>query len=213
MTGTRSERDGFGTIAVPDEHLWGAQTQRSLKFFAISSERLPPENLRAVPAPWPWTPTEGDLNPLRQFFIDRDYFEAETPMMQSVAGGAAARPFVVRYSLISGMNAIASAPPDINANNTTRTLFAPLKTSSNPTSSVYIRKIILTRTNASTLSIKKKNAINMDVRARKDRFFMNRSINVQNLDGFPHLVICQPTGGSCGSGSGSTGHKYILLRL
>ena len=48
MTGTRSERDGFGTIAVPDEHLWGAQTQRSLKFFAISSERLPPELIVAL---------------------------------------------------------------------------------------------------------------------------------------------------------------------
>jgi len=25
---TRTERDTFGPIEVPDEHLWGAQTQR-----------------------------------------------------------------------------------------------------------------------------------------------------------------------------------------
>jgi fumarate hydratase class II len=36
---TRNERDSFGTIAVPSECLWGAQTQRSLDHFHISSER------------------------------------------------------------------------------------------------------------------------------------------------------------------------------
>jgi len=37
----RREQDTFGSIDVPAEHLWGAQTQRSLQFFAISSERMP----------------------------------------------------------------------------------------------------------------------------------------------------------------------------
>jgi len=38
---TRQEHDSFGPIAVPADHLWGAQTQRSLQFFAISEERMP----------------------------------------------------------------------------------------------------------------------------------------------------------------------------
>jgi fumarate hydratase class II len=44
----RIERDTFGDIAVPGDALWGAQTQRSLHHFAISSERMPPELLRAL---------------------------------------------------------------------------------------------------------------------------------------------------------------------
>lgn len=41
MSATRKERDSLGTIEVPDEHLWGAQTQRSLEHFNISSELMP----------------------------------------------------------------------------------------------------------------------------------------------------------------------------
>jgi fumarate hydratase class II len=44
----RFERDTFGEIAVPDTALWGAQTQRSLHHFAISSERMAPELIRAL---------------------------------------------------------------------------------------------------------------------------------------------------------------------
>ncbi|WP_295009203.1 class II fumarate hydratase [uncultured Dechloromonas sp.] len=45
---TRSERDSFGTMEVPAEHLWGAQTQRSLEHFAISTERMPRDLLHAL---------------------------------------------------------------------------------------------------------------------------------------------------------------------
>ncbi len=38
---TRTERDSFGEVAVPQERLWGAQTQRSLEHFRISLERMP----------------------------------------------------------------------------------------------------------------------------------------------------------------------------
>lgn len=44
----RIEHDSFGAIAVPADRLWGAQTQRSLQHFAISSERMPPELLLAL---------------------------------------------------------------------------------------------------------------------------------------------------------------------
>ena len=41
MSGVRLETDSFGTREVPAERLWGAQTERSRRFFRISSERMP----------------------------------------------------------------------------------------------------------------------------------------------------------------------------
>jgi fumarate hydratase, class II len=41
MAATRPEKDSFGAIDVPAERLWGAQTERSRRFFRISSERMP----------------------------------------------------------------------------------------------------------------------------------------------------------------------------
>jgi fumarate hydratase class II len=41
MSGARIEKDSFGTIEVPAERLWGAQTERSRRFFRISAERMP----------------------------------------------------------------------------------------------------------------------------------------------------------------------------
>src|SRR5664280_2823545 len=48
MGATRSEGDSFGLIEVPAERLWGAQTQRSLENFAISSEHMPAEIITAL---------------------------------------------------------------------------------------------------------------------------------------------------------------------
>lgn len=44
----RIEKDTFGPIEVPAARLWGAQTARSLKFFSISSEKIPMEVIHAV---------------------------------------------------------------------------------------------------------------------------------------------------------------------
>jgi len=44
----RKERDSFGIIEVPARRLWGAQTQRSLLHFHISSERMPEEIILAL---------------------------------------------------------------------------------------------------------------------------------------------------------------------
>ena len=41
MSGARIEKDSFGTIEVPQARLWGAQTERSRRFFRISGERMP----------------------------------------------------------------------------------------------------------------------------------------------------------------------------
>ncbi|MGF7132516.1 fumarate hydratase class II [Paraburkholderia sp. EB58] len=44
----RMERDTFGEIAVPNARLWGAQTQRSLQNFKISTEKQSPELITAL---------------------------------------------------------------------------------------------------------------------------------------------------------------------
>lgn len=44
---TRVESDSMGTIDVPAEAYWGAQTQRSLEHFAIGQNRMPTEVIRA----------------------------------------------------------------------------------------------------------------------------------------------------------------------
>jgi fumarate hydratase class II len=44
----RIEKDSFGPIEVPADRLWGAQTQRSLHHFHISTERMAPELVAAL---------------------------------------------------------------------------------------------------------------------------------------------------------------------
>jgi len=46
----RMERDTFGLIEVPADRLWGAQTERSLHHFHISTERMPAELIVALAA-------------------------------------------------------------------------------------------------------------------------------------------------------------------
>ena len=48
MQATRTEHDSFGAIEVDANRLWGAQTQRSLAHFAISTERMPAELIVAL---------------------------------------------------------------------------------------------------------------------------------------------------------------------
>jgi fumarate hydratase class II len=45
---TRLEKDSFGSLEVATDRLWGAQTQRSLAHFAISSERMPEDLIHAL---------------------------------------------------------------------------------------------------------------------------------------------------------------------
>lgn len=48
QTNTRTESDSMGTIEVPAEHYWGAQTQRSLSHFAIGSDIMPLDVIKAM---------------------------------------------------------------------------------------------------------------------------------------------------------------------
>jgi fumarate hydratase, class II len=48
MSGSRVEHDSFGDVSVPSDRLWGAQTERALQHFDISTERMPRELIRAL---------------------------------------------------------------------------------------------------------------------------------------------------------------------
>jgi fumarate hydratase class II len=48
MTKTRIETDSMGAIEVPQDRYWGAQTQRSLKYFCIGRELMPREIIHAL---------------------------------------------------------------------------------------------------------------------------------------------------------------------
>ncbi len=45
--GHRHEADSMGVIEVPADRYWGAQTQRSLLYFAIGDDRMPKRLSRA----------------------------------------------------------------------------------------------------------------------------------------------------------------------
>ncbi len=47
MAETRTESDSMGTIEVPADKLWGAQTQRSLEYFSIGKDLMPREMIAA----------------------------------------------------------------------------------------------------------------------------------------------------------------------
>jgi len=48
MAETRIETDSLGEIEVPADALWGAQTERSRRFFRIGDERMPTPVIRAL---------------------------------------------------------------------------------------------------------------------------------------------------------------------
>ena len=48
MTMHRREKDSMGAIEVPADKLWGAQTQRSLEHFRISTEKMPVSLIQAL---------------------------------------------------------------------------------------------------------------------------------------------------------------------
>lgn len=47
MAGVRKESDSLGIVEVPEDKLWGAQTQRSLEHFSIGQDLIPREMITA----------------------------------------------------------------------------------------------------------------------------------------------------------------------
>lgn len=48
MTNFRTEKDSLGEVRVPEEALWGAQTQRAIENFPVSGQPMPPAFIAAV---------------------------------------------------------------------------------------------------------------------------------------------------------------------
>lgn len=48
MTNFRTEKDSLGEVRVPEEALWGAQTQRAVENFPVSGLPMPPAFIAAV---------------------------------------------------------------------------------------------------------------------------------------------------------------------
>ena len=80
---TRAETDSLGTIQVPRYALWGAQTARSLHFFAIGKQRMPLEIIHALAwVKWAAAKVNSDLG-----LIDSSKAQAIADAAHKVAMG------------------------------------------------------------------------------------------------------------------------------
>ncbi len=83
MDNTRIESDSFGPIEVPATALWGAQTARSLHFFAIGAQRMPLEVIHALAwVKWAAALVNRDLG-----LLDANKAQAIADAAQQVATG------------------------------------------------------------------------------------------------------------------------------
>ncbi len=83
MGETRIETDSFGQIEVPANALWGAQTARSVHFFAIGNQRMPIELIHALAwIKWAAAGVNGELG-----LLDANKAQAITRAAALVASG------------------------------------------------------------------------------------------------------------------------------
>ena len=83
MDATRTETDSFGPIEVPLHALWGAQTARSLQFFAIGDQTMPIEVVHAMA----WVKWAGALANRDLQQLDAGVADAIASAAQRVASG------------------------------------------------------------------------------------------------------------------------------
>ncbi len=80
---TRMEKDSSGAIEVPQDALWGAQTARSLHFFAIGEQRMPLEIIHSIAwVKWAAALVNSDLA-----LLDAERARAISHAAQAVAQG------------------------------------------------------------------------------------------------------------------------------
>src|SRR5690606_10385300 len=66
-----TETDSLGTIEIPEDRLWGPQTERARRLFAIGSERFPPIFIKAVGLQkWAAAEANAHLGELPQHIAD-----------------------------------------------------------------------------------------------------------------------------------------------
>ena len=83
MNNTRIESDSFGPIEVPATALWGAQTARSLHFFAIGTQRMPLAVIHAMAwIKWAAARVNSDLG-----LLDANKAQAIADAAMQVASG------------------------------------------------------------------------------------------------------------------------------
>jgi fumarate hydratase, class II len=68
---TRTETDSLGSIDIPEDRLWGPQTERARSLFAIGTERFPPLLIRAMgQQKWAAAEANARLGTLPQHLAD-----------------------------------------------------------------------------------------------------------------------------------------------
>ena len=79
----RTETDSMGPVEVPVAALWGAQTARSLAFFAIGTQRMPLEVIHAMA----WVKWAGAVVNRELLLLDAVKAQAIATAAQRVAAG------------------------------------------------------------------------------------------------------------------------------